>query len=158
MSDLAKRRMPGLQITPLLILLFLVGTSTAAGQSNSSLSPFQGSWSFTFSAALKGSGTMQIGEDGEIALHVMLGKYDRFFTNPIVLTVSDAGTITGSIFLWVVAVGRVEGRFSTSGDLYGRVSTPFFNAGSVSGHLAGNRGDGTYQSIAGNGTWTAWKN
>jgi hypothetical protein len=101
---------------------------------------------------------MQMREDGKISVHVSLGKYDRLFTNPIVLDVSNAGIIAGDIYLWVIPVGRVDGNISLTGEIYGRISTPLFNVGSVSGHLAGKSGTGTYQSIAGNGTWIAWKN
>ncbi len=101
---------------------------------------------------------MQISESGKISVHVSLGKYDHLFTNPIVLDMSNAGIITGDIYLWVIPVGKVDGSISPAGNIYGRISTPLFNVGSVSGHLGGNGGAGTYQSIAGNGSWSARRN
>ena len=64
----------------------------------------------------------------------------------------------GDIYLWRFAVGSVEGSFSPSGNVFGRVTTPLFNVGTVSGHFSGNSGAGSYQSVAGNGTWRARKN
>lgn len=146
------------QVLPLLLFTLLLSTSESIGQSPPSLSSLQGNWKFTFGGALNGGGTLEVGAEGKISIHVSLGKYDRLFTNPITLNVSNTGALSGDIFLWLLAVGRVEGNFSPSGDLFGRVSTPLFNVGFVSGHLSENSGNGTYQSMAGNGTWNAQKN
>ncbi|HTR80166.1 MAG TPA: hypothetical protein VMM58_00960 [Bacteroidota bacterium] len=101
---------------------------------------------------------MTVSADGGISVHVSLGKYDRFFTNPIALNVSSTGALGGNILFWHIGIGKIEGNFSPSGDLFGEVSTPLFNVGSVSGHLDKNSGGGNYQSVAGNGTWKAQKN
>ena len=101
---------------------------------------------------------MEVTAEGRISVHVSLGKYDQLFTNPIILNVSNTGALNSDIFLWLFPAGRVEGSFTPSGDFFGRVSTPFFNVGTVFGHLAENSGTGTYHSVAGNGTWSAQKN
>jgi hypothetical protein len=95
---------------------------------------------------------MSIGENEENSVHVSLGKYEHLFSNPVNVNVSKTGAISGDIFIWILAVGRVERSFSPTGDLYGRVSTPFFTVGAVSGHLSGNSGNGTFHAVAGNGT------
>ena len=77
---------------------------------------------------------------------------------PIVLTVSEENAVSGRIFLWLLPVGKVEGILSATGDLLGRVSTPLFFVGSVSGHLEKDSGGGSYTSVAGNGIWSAQKN
>ena len=100
---------------------------------------------------------MEVAAEGKISVHVSLGKYERFFSNPIMLNVSDDGTLHGDIYLWRIGIGSVEGSFSPSGDVFGRVTTPLFNVGSISGHFSQTSGAGTYESLAGNGTWSAQK-
>lgn len=101
---------------------------------------------------------MEVAAEGKISVHVSIGNYERFFSNPITLSVSDDGALRGDIYLWRIGVGSVEGSFSPSGDVFGRVTTPLFNVGSVSGHFSGNSGAGSYGSVAGNGKWSARKN
>ncbi len=146
------------RILALLFFALLLGTTESSGQPALPLSSYQGSWTFTFAGELNGSGTMEIAAEGKISVHVSLGKYERFFSNPIALNVSDNDALRGDIYLWRIEIGGVEGSFSPLGDVFGRVSTPLFNVGSVSGHLSQTSGTGTYQSVAGNGTWSAQRN
>jgi len=144
----------------ILLLFFfalLLNINESFGQPVLPLTPYQGSWTFTFAGGLDGSGTMEVVAEGKISVHVSIGKYERFFSNPIALTVSEDGALSGDIYLWRIGVGSVEGSFSSSGDVFGRVTTPLFNVGSVSGHFSQSSGAGTYESVAGNGTWSAQK-
>ncbi len=147
-------------LAPILLLFFfalLLGTNESVGQPVLPLTSYQGSWTYTFAGGLDGSGTMEVVDDGKISVHVSIGKYERFFSNPIMLNVSDNGALRGDIHLWRFGVGSVEGSFSPSGDVFGRVTTLLFNVGSVSGHFSQTSGAGTYESVAGNGTWSAQK-
>ncbi len=146
------------RIFHLFVVSLLLIVCESSGQSATPLSPFAGSWTFTFEGGLSGSGTMEVSAEGKISVHVSIGWYERFFSNPIMLNVSDNGALRGDIYLWRFAVGRVEGSFSPSGNVFGRVSTPLFNVGSVSGNFSENSGAGSYRSVAGNGTWSARKN
>jgi hypothetical protein len=146
------------QVLRLVSISLLLSSSESAGQSALPLEAFQGSWKFTFAGSLNGSGTAEVTAEGRITVHVSLVKHENLFTNPIALNVSNSGELSGDIFLWPLAVGRIEGSLSPSGDLFGRVSIPLFDVGSVSGRFAENSGGGTYQTVAGNGTWSAQKN
>ena len=121
------------------------------------LTKLEGSWAFNFTGGLSGSGSMTITPDGRMEVHVSLGKYERFFSNPVKLTVSRDGLITGSILLWRLPVGSVDGSLAATGEVSGRVSTPLFRVGTVSGQFSPQSGEGTYESVAGNGSWSAHK-
>ena len=140
-----------------LVLLAILAVEAFA-QTGSPLTPFQGRWSFTFSGTLKGTGTMDVGTNGKILVYVSLGKYDRLFSNPISLNVNESGTLDGNILLWHLPVGGVEGKFTATGEVFGRVSTPFFNVGSVLGKMESKTASGSYKSVAGDGNWSAVKN
>jgi hypothetical protein len=146
-----------LRILSLFFFALFLNTNESSAQPALPLTPYQGSWAFTFAGGLDGSGTMEVVDDGKISVHVSLGKYERFFSNPIMLNVLDNGELHGDIYLWRFGVGSVEGSFSPSGDVFGRVTTPLFSVGSVSGHFSQTSGTGTYESVAGNGTWSAQK-
>ena len=137
------------------IIIFCL--STCAGQllCQFDSARFAGSWKFNFSGALNGDGTMTVNHDGSILIYLSLGKYQRLFTNPISLRVSESGALQGEVLLWQMDVGKIVGLFSPDGDIYGRVFTPLFNVGVVSGNLTSKAGSGTYQSLGGNGNWTA---
>ena len=75
------------RILPLLFFALLLGVHESSGQPAFPLSPYQGSWAFTFAGGLDGSGTMEVAAEGKISVHVSIGKYERFFSNPIALTV-----------------------------------------------------------------------
>ena len=154
--NLYARKVPA-RILPQLFFALLLGAYESSAQPSLPLSPYQGSWAFTFVGGLNGSGTMEVSTEGKISVHVSLGKYERFFSNPITLNISDNGALRGDIYLWRFGVGNVEGSFSPSGDVFGRVTTPLFSVGSVSGHFSQTSGAGTYESVAGNGTWSAQK-
>jgi len=62
---------------------------------------------------------MEVVDDGKISVHVSLRKYERFFSNPIMLNVLDNGELHGDIYLWRFGVGSVEGSFSPSGMFLG---------------------------------------
>ncbi len=145
------------RILPLLFFALLLGAHESPAQPALPLTPYQGSWTFTFTGGLDGSGTMEAAAEGKISVHVSIGKYERFFSNPIALNVSDDGALSGNIYLWRFGVGNVEGSFSPSGNIFGRVTTPLFSVGSVSGHFSQTSGAGTYESVAGNGSWSAQK-
>ena len=145
-------------IPALMFFALLLGTTESYGQPALPLSSYQGTWTFTFAGGLDGSGSMEVAADGKISVHVSLGKYERFFTNPITIIVSENGALNGDIYLWRIGVGGIEGSFSQSGNVFGSVSTPLFNVGSVSGRFSQTSGAGTYQSVAGNGTWNAQRN
>src|SRR5208283_4071058 len=102
------------RILALLFFALLLGTTESSGQPALPLSSYQGSWTFTFAGGLNGSGTMEMAAEGKISVHVSLGKYERFFSNPIALTVSEDGALRGDIYLWRIEIGGVEGSFSPS--------------------------------------------
>jgi hypothetical protein len=145
------------RILPLLFFALLLSAYESSGQPALPLNPYQGSWAFTFTGGLDGSGAMEVAAEGNISVHVSIGKYERFFSNPIALTVSEDGALSGDIYLWRIGVGSVEGSFSPSGNVFGRVTTPLFSVGSVSGRFSQTLGAGIYESVAGNGTWSAQK-
>jgi hypothetical protein len=145
------------RILPLLFFALLLSAHDSSSQPTLPLTPYQGSWTFTFAGGLDGSGTMEVAAEGNISVHVSIGKYERFFSNPITLNIADDGALRGDIYLLRFGIGGVEGSFSPSGDVFGRVTTPLFNVGSVSGHFSPTSGAGTYESVAGNGTWSAQK-
>ena len=150
------KKLPSRILLLFFFALFL-NTNESSGQPALPLSFYQGSWAFTFTGGLDGSGTMEVTAEGKISVHVSIGKYERFFSNPIMLNVSDNGALRGDIYLWRFGVGSVEGSFSPSGDVFGHVTTPLFSVGSVSGHFSQSSGAGTYESVAGNGSWSAQK-
>ncbi|HTX19160.1 MAG TPA: hypothetical protein VMG34_10920 [Bacteroidota bacterium] len=92
-----------------------------------------------------------------MSIHVSFGKYDKLFSNPITLQISGEGKLEGSITLLHIPIGQVVGTISPSGTLVGRVTTPLFTVGTVSGALTADAGSGTYQSVAGAGTWSSRK-
>ena len=129
----------------------------AWSQTPSQISTYQGNWRFVFNGGISGDGKMTIGADNTIAISVSVGHYQHLFSNPIVLSVGNDGTLRGSIRLLKIPVGNVIGIFSQNGDLYGEVSTPFLDVGTVIGKLKREEGRGTYRSVAGAGTWSARK-
>lgn len=142
----------------IVIFCLITGAGQSFCQSTSAVAPFAGNWKFTFSGALNGDGTMKVIQDGTILIYLSLGKYQHFFTNPVSLHISESGSLQGDILFSLLDVGKIVGLFSPDGDLYGRVSTPLFNVGVVTGMLTKDAGSGEYQSVAGNGNWTAQKN
>jgi hypothetical protein len=151
-------RKTAMGISMLALFYLFLGTGESFGQSSSPVSAFAGDWKFSFSGGLTGDGMLRMSPDGSISIYLSLGKYQHLYTNPIFLKVSDAGALHGDIFLLSVKMGVVFGMFSSNGDLYGEVSTPFLDVGTVAGRLTQSSGNGTYQSVVGNGTWTAERN
>lgn len=143
----------------ILVLAYLfLGTDELFCQSTSPTDGFAGNWKFTFAGGLQGEGTMTVSRDGKLSIFLSIGRYQHFFTNPIFLNVSDNGALHGDIFLLNLKMGVVFGMFSSTGDIYGEISTPFLDVGTVAGRITRSSGNGTYQSVAGNGTWNAQRN
>ena len=152
--------MRGIPIRISLLALFslFLGAGVSFCQSTSPTEGFAGNWNFTFAGGLQGNGTMTVSRDGNLSVYVSIGRYRHLFTNPVSLRVADNGALHGDIFLLNLKMGVVFGMFSSTGDIYGEVSTPFLDVGMVAGRITRSSGNGTYQSVAGNGTWTAMKN
>lgn len=146
------------RISMLAAFYLFLGAEISFGQSSSPIGPFAGDWKFSFAGGLTGDGMLRVSPDGSISIYLSLGHFQHLYTNPISLKVSDGGALRGDIFLLGVKMGVVFGMFSSNGDLYGEVSTPFLDVGTVAGRLTQSSGNGTYQSVAGNGTWTAERN
>ena len=146
------------RISGLILVFLLVCVRGVESQSISPMASFAGNWTLTFAGALNGSGTMTASSDGNLSIYLSIGKYQHLFSNPVLLKVSNAGALHGSIFFLGIKIGGVIGMFSSTGDLYGEVSTPVLDVGTVTGHLTQNSGNGTYQSVAGKGTWSVEKN
>lgn len=143
------------RISILALFYLFLGAGESFSQSTSPMDGFAGNWKFTFAGGLQGGGTMIVGRDGNLSIYLSIGRYQHLFTNPISLKVSDIGALHGDIFLLSLKMGVVFGMFSSAGDIYGEVSTPFLDVGTVVGRITQNSGNGTYQSVAGTGTWTA---
>ncbi len=140
------------------VFYIFLGVGESFCQSTSPTDSFAGNWKFTFAGGLQGDGTMTMSQDGNLSIYLSVGRYQHLFTNPISLKVSDNGALHGDIFLLSLKMGVVFGMFSSTGDIYGEVSTPFLDVGTVVGRITQSSGNGTYQSVAGNGSWTAQKN
>jgi len=142
----------------LLAVLILWGETVGMeAQGQNPISGIIGSWSFSFSGALKGNGTMTISPEGTMSVYVSFGRYDKLFSTPIVMNISSGGDLEGDVKLWRIPVGRVKGSVSAVGKLFGRVTTPLFDVGTVAGVIGGGSGSGSYQSVVGGGTWEARK-
>ena len=100
---------------------------------------------------------MTVNPGGTIQFLLSIGKYQHLFTNPVFVTVANTGALNGDILLVGIRSGSIVGVLSAQGDIYGEVSTPFADVGTVRGHFEKETGGGTYQSVAGDGTWTARK-
>lgn len=146
------------RISILVLFHLFLGADESFCQSTSPTAGFAGNWKFTFAGGLQGDGTLTVSRDGNLSIYLSIGRYQRLFTNPISVKVSDNGALHGDIFLLNLKMGVVFGMFSSTGDIYGEVSTPFLDVGMVAGRIMRSSGNGTYQSVAGNGTWTALKN
>lgn len=151
------RRIP-VRIFMLALFYLFLGAGESFSQSTSPTDGFVGNWKFTFAGGLQGEGTMRVSRDGNLSIYLSIGRYRHLFTNPISLKVSDNGALHGDIFLLSLKMGVVFGMFSSTGDIYGEISTPFLDVGTVVGRITQSSGNGTYQSVAGNGTWTAQRN
>ena len=147
-----------LRICLLALFCFFLGAGESFSQSTSPTDDFAGNWKFTFAGGLQGEGTMTVSRDGNLSIYLSIGRYQHLFTNPIYLKVSDNGALHGNIFLLSLKMGVVFGMFSSTGDIYGEVSTPFLDVGMIAGRITRSSGNGTYQSVAGNGTWTSQRN
>lgn len=146
------------RISMLALFCLFLASGESFCQSTSPADRFAGKWKITFAGGLQGDGTMTVSRDGNLSIYLSIGRYQHLFTNPISLKVSDAGALYGNIFLLSLKMGVVFGMFSSTGDIYGEISTPFLDVGTVAGRLTQSSGNGSYQSVAGNGTWTAQKN
>lgn len=153
----AMRRTP-VRISLLSLFYLFLGASESYSQSTSPTDSFAGNWKFTFAGGLQGDGTMTVSRDGSLSIYLSIGRYQKLFTNPISLKVSHNGALHGDVFLLSLKMGVVFGMFSSTGDIYGEVATPFLDVGTVVGRITRSSGNGTYQSVSGNGTWTAQRN
>ena len=142
----------------LAVISLFIGEDEVFCQSASPADSFAGNWRFTFAGHLQGEGTMTVSREGNLSIYLSIGKYQRLFTNPIFLKVSENGSLNGDIFLLRLKMGVIFGMFSSNGDIYGEISTPFLDVGVVGGKISQTSGNGTYRSVAGNATWTAHKN
>lgn len=152
-----RNRISHVPLIRLVILCSAICANDSICQSTSPISAFAGNWKFTFTGGVTGNGTMTISPEEGLSINLSLGKYQHLFTNPISVSVSNNGTLHADILLLRLRTAVVIGIFSSTGDLYGEVSSPVLDIGSVTGHLTSSTGSGTYQSVAGNGTWSAQK-
>jgi len=69
------------RILPILFFALLLGTHQSSAQPALPLTPYQGSWTFTFAGGLDGSGTMEVSAESKISVHVCLRKYESVAGN-----------------------------------------------------------------------------
>jgi len=112
-----------------LFCLSLLISSGCGG--NDPSGPYEGAWTLTVTGTSSGTATMQVLQLPNIIHTDVTLTGNPSGTFDFQMTVDSTGTLTGTIYAFLVSVGQIDGS------------------------LAGNPGSGTYSLLGGTGTWTA---
>lgn len=123
-----------LTILTFITILFLSGCENEESLTQSSSSPYSGSWQIVFAGSYTGSGNFNIDSKGKFAVNVLLYDGSGTFTNTIDGSVSNSGSVNADIYYSGSKIGTVSGTFLSKS------------------------GNGSWSTNSTSGTWSATKN